>query len=51
MFLIPGLIYIKSNDYSITHWKNVTTIILISLFSLICLISAIFTVKDIIKKA
>ncbi len=51
MFLIPGLLYLKSNDYPKTHWKNITTIILISLFSVICLISAIFTIKDIIDKA
>ena len=51
MFLIPGLLYLKSNNYPKTHWKNISTIILVCLFSVICLISAIFTIKDIIDKA
>ena len=30
--LIPGLCYIKGNDYKISHWKNVMTIILVIIF-------------------
>ncbi len=34
-FLIPGLIYIKNNDYPIMHYKNILSIILISILSVI----------------
>jgi len=34
-FLIPGLIYIKNNDYPITHYKNILSILLVSILSII----------------
>ena len=48
-FLIPGLMYIKLNDYPRYHWKNVLTVIYMVVFIILCAISGGFTVKDIVN--
>ena len=49
-FFIPGLIYIKGNDLPIKHYKNILTLIFISLILILGLTSGIFTIKGIIDK-
>ena len=49
-FFIPGLIYIKGNDYPIKNYKNILTIIFISLILILGLTSGAFTIKGIINK-
>ena len=49
-FFVPGMIYIKGNDYPLTNYKNLLTIIFISIILLIGIISGIFTIKGIIEK-
>ena len=49
-FFVPGMIYVKGNDYPATHCKNITTIIFISFILLIGIASGIFTIKGIIEK-
>ena len=49
-FFVPGMIYIKGNDYPITHYKNIITIIFISLILLLGITSGFFTIKGIIEK-
>lgn len=48
--LIPGICYIKGNDYHIKHYKNILTIILIVVLSIFGITSGIFTIKGIIQK-
>lgn len=48
-FFIPGLVYIKGNDYSIKHYKNILTIIFISIILILGLTSGFFTIKGIIN--
>ena len=48
-FFIPGLVYIKGNDYSIKHYKNILTIIFISIILILGLTSGFFTIKEIIN--
>ena len=48
-FFVPGMIYIKGNDYPLTHYKNILTIIFISIILIIGITSGIFTIKGIIK--
>ena len=48
-FFIPGLVYIKGNDYSIKHYKNIFTIIFISIILILGLTSGFFTIKGIIN--
>ena len=48
-FFIPGLVYIKGNDYSIKHYKNILTIIFISIILILGLASGFFTIKGIIN--
>ena len=48
-FLIPGLMYIKLNDYNRYHWKNVLTVIYMVVFIILCAISGGFTIKDIVN--
>ena len=49
-FCVPGMIYIKGNDYPLTYYKNILTIIFISLILIIGITSGIFTIKGIIEK-
>ena len=48
-FIIPGLVYIKGNDYRIKHWKNIAAIIFISIIFILGLNSGFFTIKGIIN--
>ena len=48
-FFIPGLVYIKGNDYSIKHHKNILTIIFISIILILGLTSGFFTIKGIVN--
>lgn len=48
-FLIPGLMYIKLNEYHKYHWKNVLTVIYMVVFIILCAISGGFTIKDIVN--
>ena len=48
-FFIPGLVYIKGNDYSMKHYKNILTIIFISIILILGLTSGFFTIKGIIN--
>ena len=48
-FLIPGLMYIKLNEYPRYHWKNVLSVIYMVVFIILCAISGGFTVKDIVN--
>jgi len=47
--LILGLIYIKSNNLPLSHIKNVTTIVLITLLTAIGFSSGIITIKGMIE--
>ena len=49
-FLIPGLLYIKGNDYPKSHYKNICTTILLCILCPIGLASGIFTIQGIIEK-
>ena len=49
-FFIPGIIYIKGNDYPLIHYKNIITIIIISLILILGLTSGFITIKEIINK-
>ena len=48
-FLIPGIMYIKLNDYPRYHCKNVLIVIYMVVFIILCAISGCFTVKDIVN--
>lgn len=48
LILILGLIYIKANNYPLYHWKNISTIILITICGGIGFSSGIITLVDII---
>lgn len=50
-FIVPGMIYIKSNDYPLSHWKNVTTIALVSFLSLLGFTSGVVTIVGMVNKA
>jgi hypothetical protein len=45
-----GILYVKTNEYSIKHWKNVASIILISILTIIGFTSGIVTIVGIINK-
>lgn len=49
LFYYLGMIYIKSNDYPIYHWKNVVTIILAILMATIGFSTGIITLINIIN--
>ena len=49
-FFVPGIIYVKGNDYPVTHYKNIITIIFISIILLLGMASGFFTIKGIIEK-
>ena len=49
-FILPLLIYIKTNDKSILHYKNLFAVFLIIVFSCICFGSIIFTTMEKIEK-
>ncbi len=43
------MLYVKSNEYPITHYKNVLTIIIVSILCLIGFTSGVLTIKDMIS--
>ncbi len=45
-FLFPGLLYVKNNDLPITHYKNIFTIILITILCLIGFTAGTMTILD-----
>ena len=47
---IPGMVYIKGNNYSIGHRKNIITTIFITFILILGLSSGFFTIKGIINK-
>ena len=47
--IMPGIIYIKSNDYSIFHIKNLLAIIFILAFSSVGALTIYFTLKRILE--
>ena len=49
-FFIPGIVYIKGNDHPLFHYKNILTIIFISIILLLGLTSGFFTIKGIINQ-
>jgi amino acid permease len=48
-FIIPGLIYIKGNQYRLSNYKNILTIILIVFMACFGAVSGIFTIIKIVK--
>lgn len=48
-FGFPCMVYVKSNDYKITHWKNIFTLVVCSMLCCIGFIGAGFTVRNIIN--
>ena len=46
-FIIPLIMYINENDYSIYHWRNILTFLLISFFFFSSSCSIFFTIKKI----
>ena len=49
-FFIPGVVYIKGNDYPIKDYRNILTIIFIVFILILGLTSGVFTIKGIINK-
>lgn len=49
-FCIPGLVYIKGNDYPLKNYKNILTMIFIIFILFLGLTSGVFTIKGIINK-
>ena len=45
VILMPGMIYIKGNDYPIYHYKNILTIIFMLIVSSIGLCTIFCTIK------
>ena len=48
--LIPGCLYVKSNEYSLSHWKNICSIVLIIFLTTIGFVAAIQTIIFTFKK-
>ncbi len=48
--LIPGCLYVKSNEYSLSHWKNICSIFLIIFLTTIGFVAAIQTIIFTFKK-
>jgi amino acid permease len=48
-FLFPGLLYVKNNNLPATHWKNIGTLILITILCLIGYTAGIMTIVDAVK--
>ena len=46
-FLMPGLLYIKNNNYPITYWKNICTLILILILTIVGFTAGIMAIIDI----
>ncbi len=44
-FIVPGMFYVKSNEYKLSHWKNVVTVIIVSLLSCIGFIASGITIS------
>ena len=49
-FMIPGIIYVKGNEYQRYHIKNIITIIFVGVLSGIGFLSGAFTIMSIINK-
>ena len=49
-FLIPGLMYVRGNDYPRYHYINIITIVIVGILSLVGFTSGIFTIMGIIEK-
>lgn len=49
-FMIPGIIYVKGNDYQRYHIKNILTVIFVVLLSGVGFLSGAFTIMSIINK-
>ena len=49
-FLFPGLLYIKNNELPLSHYKNIGTIILVTILCLIGFTAGIMTILDDILK-
>lgn len=49
VFFVPVLIYIKSNDYPIHHWKNIVCIILVIILSGIGYTAGVLSIINIIN--
>lgn len=47
---VPGMIYIKGNGLPLSHWRNISTIILVTFLSGIGFTSGVFTIMGIIDK-
>ena len=47
--VMPGLIYIKDNDYKITHIKNILAILFVIIVSLFGLFTSFCTIRGIIQ--
>jgi hypothetical protein len=45
-FLFPGILYIKNNDYPLSHPKNIATIIIITILCIIGFTAGIITIVD-----
>ena len=48
--VIPGLIYIKANEYHLLHWKNQITILIIAIVALMGITSGIITIMGMIDR-
>ena len=48
-FIIPLIIFINENDYSIIHWKNILTILLTIIIFFISLFSIFFSIRKILN--
>jgi hypothetical protein len=51
VFLVPVLIYVKSNDFPIYHWKNVLSIILVICLCGIGYTAGIMSIMKVINKS
>jgi hypothetical protein len=51
VFLVPVLIYVKSNDYPIYHWKNLTSIILVIFLCGIGYTAGVISILNVINKS
>ena len=47
-FFIPGIVYIKGNDYHFTHWKNILTFIFILIILILGITSGFLLLKTLL---
>ena len=45
-FLFPGMLYIKNNEHPITHWKNVGSILLMIIITIIGFTAGVKTIIE-----